>query len=450
MAIRRDWTMNETTRPARHWLLAEKREPLPPSGKDHMKLRKRVHLLFFLVFLALPFTNLMRVDIPRQRVFLGGAEILISEFSIIFFATMFAMFVVAAMAIVYGRIYCSYACPQMIFSEWSVSVERWAAALAQKAKVSASLRRILGKGIFLAILAAASVVLAFVFTAYFVEPRDLLGRLLHFDLVTVAGITGATVTLLTFLDFVLLRQKFCTTICPYGYIQGFLQDRQSLLVEYRDPTNACIECKKCVRVCEMGIDIRKGPFQIECVHCGDCIDACDDVLRRVGHEGLISYSWGGGKGRDASEPWYRRWGIRDAKRIGILAVMVAYLCALGVAIYGRKPVLMRLSPDRTTLFTKLPDGRIANRVRMNLASRLSRPVQVKVWVERLPGVQVGLEPNPFTLEPGQSLERTFDIIAPATWPGAQELNPIRVVIQSSDRNGSDGADMMFIMPAARN
>ncbi|BDU75504.1 4Fe-4S dicluster domain-containing protein [Mesoterricola sediminis] len=444
--------MSEATRPARHWLLAEKRAPLPPAGKDHLKLRKRVHLLCFLVFLALPFTNLMRVDIPRQRVFLGGAEILISEFSILFFATMFAMFVVAAMAIVYGRIYCSYACPQMIFSEWSVSVERWAANAAGRLlpRGGAGARKALGRGIFLAALAAASVVLAFIFTAYFVEPRDLLHRLLRFDLVTVGGLTGAVVTLLTFLDFTLLRQKFCTTICPYGYIQGFLQDRQSLLVEYRDPSAACIECNKCVRVCEMGIDIRKGPFQIECVHCGDCIDACEDVLRRVGHPGLISYSWGGGKAQDRGEPWYRRWGIRDAKRVAILAVMVAYLCALGVAIHGRKPVLMRLNSDRTTLFTRLPDGRIANRVRMNLASRLSRPVEVKVWVERLPGVQVGLDPNPLTLGPGQTLERTFDIIAPATWPGAQELNPIRVMIQSSDRNASDGADMMFIMPAGRN
>jgi polyferredoxin len=400
------------------------------------------------VFLGLPFSNLMRFDIPHQRFFFAGAEVLISEFSILFFAMMFLMFVVAATAIVYGRIYCSYACPQMIFSEWSTSVEAWAGRLAQRAVSGAGARKVLGKGLFLAVLGAASVVLAFIFMAYFIEPRDLLHRLTHGDLVTVGGIMGATVTLLTFLDFTLLKQKFCTTICPYGYLQGMLQDRQSLLVAYKDPTHACIDCKKCVRVCEMEIDIRNGPFQIECVHCGDCIDACDEVLGKLGHPGLIHYSWGEGDA-PATEPWYRRWGFRDAKRGVILAVMVCYLTALGVALYGRKPVLMRLMPDRTTLFKVLADGRIANHVRMNLSNRSPKPVQIRIWVEGLAGVQVGLEHNPLTLAAGQTIEQTFDITAPLG-PEAKEMTPVRVVIQSSDQGVSDGADMMFFMPAKGN
>ncbi len=434
--------------PAKHWLIAEKRQPLPPPGKGHKPLRKGVHLAGFLVFLLLPFTNLMRIDIPHQRCFFAGFEILISEFSILFFAMMFLMFVVAAMAIVYGRIYCSYMCPQMIFSEWSTSVEAWAARLAQKAVSGAGARKVLGKGLFLAVLAVASVILAFIFTSYFIEPRDLLGRLLHADLVTVGGITGATVTILTFLDLTLVKQKFCTTICPYGYIQGFLQDKQSLLVMYQDETNACIDCKKCVRVCEMGIDIRNGPFQIECVHCGDCIDACDEVLGKLGHPGLIHYSWGGAKAAAAPEPWYRRWGFRDAKRLVILLVMICYLSALVLTLALRKPVLMTLTPDRTVLFQVMPDGRVANKVLMSLANRSPRAVDIKVWVEGLPGATLSLEKNPLTLGPGESVERTFDILA-APWDGAQEMNPIRVVIQSSDRNASDVAEFNFFMPPKR-
>jgi cytochrome c oxidase accessory protein FixG len=436
--------MSASAPPARHWLLAEKRPPLPPAGRGHRPLRKGIHLACFFVFLLLPFTDLLRVDIPRQRCFIAGTEILISEFSILFFALMFLMFVVAAMAIVYGRIYCSYACPQMIFSEWSTSVEGWAARQAQRLAKAPSTRKILGKGIFLAILAVASVFLAFVFTAYFVEPRDLLHRLFHLDLVTVGGITGATVTLVTFLDFTLVRQKFCTTICPYGYIQGFLQDRQSLLVIYRDETNACIDCKKCVRVCEMGIDIRKGPYQIECVHCGDCVDACEDVLRKVGHPGLIHYSWGEGR-PGGKEPFLKRAGFRDAKRYVILGVMVCYASALGFALKTRKAVLMRITPDRTTLFQVLPDGRVANRVRLNLANRSHKSVDVKVWVEGLPGARIGLASNPLPLAAGQTAEETFDLSVPKGTP-AQELTPIRVVVQSSDQGAPEAADMMFIMP----
>ncbi len=429
--------MNQSVK---HWLLAERRAPLPAREKPHRPLRKRIHLVCFLVFLLLPCTNLMRFDLPRQRIYLFGAELAISEFSILFFTLMFLMFVLVAGAIVYGRIYCSYACPQMIFSEWSLSLERWAKARLPRRPAAA-------RGLFFAVLGAASVALAFVFTSYFVSPMDLLSRLGHADLVTVGGITGASVTVLTFLDLAFLRLKFCTTICPYGYLQGIVQDRKTLLVAYQDPQSACIDCGRCVRVCEMGIDIRRGPYQIECVHCGDCVDACEDVLRKVGHEGVVQYAWGeaGARGR---EPFLRRIGLRDAKRAVILAVMAGYLTALALAVALHKTVMVRITPDRTTMFQLLPDGRVANRVRLDLANRSSRPVDVRVWVAGLPGAQVGLD-SPLRLAPGESLERTFDLTAKA-WPGAQELNPIQVLAQSSDQSNPEVSEMMFIMPAKGN
>jgi polyferredoxin len=63
-------------------------------------------------------------------------------------------------------------------------------------------------------------------------------------------------------------------------------------VDYRDPAQECINYKKCVRVCPMGIDIRNSPYQIECIHCGECVDACNDILARLGKDGLIHYAWG--------------------------------------------------------------------------------------------------------------------------------------------------------------
>ncbi len=135
------------------------------------------------------------------------------------------------------------------------------------------------------------------------------------------GISGAAVTLVTFLDFTLVRHRFCTTVCPYGYLQGLLGDGNTLLVHYRDETHECIECKKCVRVCPMGIDIRESPFQIECIHCAECIDACDQIMARLKKPSLIHYAWGE-KGELLSDatprPWYRRVGLRDAKRVVVL------------------------------------------------------------------------------------------------------------------------------------
>ena len=180
----------------------------------------------------------------------------------------------------------------MIFSEASVALEDGLAADAKFALEARPPASALARALFYAVLAVASVVLAFIFIAYFVEPRDLLRRLVSLDIHTAAGISGAAVTLVTFLDFTLVRQRFCTTVCPYGYLQGMLGDGNTLLVHYRDETHACIECKKCVRVCPMGIDIRKSPFQIECIHCAECIDACDEILAASKKPGLIHYAWG--------------------------------------------------------------------------------------------------------------------------------------------------------------
>ena len=431
----------------------ERLPPLPPAETNYRRIRKRFHLGFFLAFVAAPFLNLMRFDIPRQRFYFAGFELWISEFAIIFFALMLLMFIIAASAIIHGRIYCSYACPQMIFSEWSQSVERWAKTQAQQRLKTASpgARKLAANAAFYGLLSVASVFLAFVFTSYFLEPRDLLGRLLHLDLITVGGITGATVTILTFLDLTLVRQKFCTSVCPYGYIQGMLQDQHTLLVSYQDGQDEardCIDCKKCVRVCEMGIDIRDSPFQIECVHCGDCIDACEDILRKVGKPGLIHYTWGERPKTAAREAWYMRWGFRDAKRVAILVILAFYLGGLGLALSLRRPVLVEINPDRSVMFKVLPDGRIANLIRLKLANRTGRIAQVRLTVEGLAGAELALPGNPVVLKPGETFERTVELRAPFGQDG-QDVHHIRILAKADGARSADAEEMTFIMPLKR-
>jgi polyferredoxin len=353
------------------------------------RLRKRIHLICFLIFLVLPFFNVIRFDIPRQRFYFFGYELWINEFGIIFFAMMFLMFLIVVASVMLGRVYCGYLCPQMIFSEAAIALEH-------------RLRR--HKPLFYAVLAAASVFLAFVFIAYFVEPRDLARRLLAIDLRTAAGISGAVVTLLTFLDFSVLRLRFCTTACPYGYLQGMLSDNNTLLVQYRDQGHTCIECKKCVRDCPMGIDIRHSPFQIECVHCGECIDSCNAILGRLKRPlpGLIHYSWG-----VEDKPRFPF----DAKRVVLLLVLVFYATGLFAALSTRHAVLVRISPDRSTLYRAGADGRIYNKFRYTLANRSHKPAAVVFSLEHLPGASLAMDP--VSLKPGQSVEGDFEISSPA-------------------------------------
>ena len=95
----------------------------PAKSLSFHRLRKIVHVVCVIAFFSLPFANLVRFDIPRQRFYFFGYELWISEFSIVFFSLMFLMFLIAAMAMLYGRVYCGYLCPQMIFSEASIALE---------------------------------------------------------------------------------------------------------------------------------------------------------------------------------------------------------------------------------------------------------------------------------------------------------------------------------------
>ncbi len=400
-----------------------------------------------IAFFSLPFANLVRFDIPRQRFYFFGYELWISEFSIIFFSLMFLMFVIAAMAMLYGRVYCGYLCPQMIFSEASIALESKITRTVNKyVRWSAAGRKVLAKAAFYSFAGACSVVLAFGFISYFVEPHDLFHRLLSLDIKTTAGFAGAVTTLLTLLDFLFLRQRFCTTVCPYGYLQGMLGDGNTLIVHYRDENRDCIECKKCVRVCHMGIDIRTSPYQIECIHCGECIDACADVLARLGKQTLIHYAWGE-KGEllgSGDKRWVSKLGLRDGKRIAVLLLILAYGSGLFAALSMRRAVLVRIAPDRTTMYRLGADGTVYNRFRVQMANRGSTQATVVLSIEGLPGAAFSDFENAVVVDAGQSLQRTFEISAPRDSALTPGVNHFR--LGSRVGNDQDWFDETFITP----
>ncbi len=426
----------------------------PPKAHFWRRFRKSIHLGCLLIFVFLPFFDVMRFDIPRQRFYFAGQELWISEFAIIFFTLMFLLFVIVAASMIYGRIYCGYLCPQMIFSEASMGVEKYLRTRIKKRFIHCNqkTRDLVTRVLFYLAIGLASVFLAFVFISYFVEPRDLLQRLLSLDLVTAGGIAGASATLITFLDFAFLRTRFCTTVCPYGYLQGLLADKETLLVEYRDPEQNCIECKKCVRVCPTGIDIRDGAHQFECIHCAECVDACVDVLGRLGEEGLIHYAWGEATAsvERKKESWYYRMGFRDKKSWLLLLVILFYLSGLSVALSMRHPVLVRLSPERDTLYRLGDEGEVYNRFRATISNRSSEKAFVVLSIRDLRGARLVLPSEaPISVEPGKTVEQAFEVEAHPGGP-SPGVNHFRFVSQTMPDGTTDSFDMTFIMPPKEN
>ena len=432
--------------------------PVKPSRKpiqrpDDKKFslhryRKVIHLICFLIFVALPFFNIMRFDIPRQRFYFAGYELWINEFGILFFTLLFLLYVITAASMLYGRVYCGFMCPQMIFSEASLAVEDKIKRFVNKRWIKRPVkqRQVISRVILYAIILVASVFLAFVFISYFVEPRDLFQRLSSLDIRTAGGIAGAVTTLIVFLDFAFVRQRFCKTICPYGYLQGMLGDNNTLIVHYRDEGKECIECKKCVRVCHMGIDIRKSPYQIECIHCGECIEACDDILGRFGKEGLIHYTWGekGEVVADKRVPLLRRLGLRDAKRLVVFLLLVFYASGLTVVLSMRDNVMVRISPVRTTLFRQGTDGTIYNTFRMTIANRQDQEAELKLSLTGLPVGKLELS-QPIKLNPGEATEKVFDISVPPNSlpPGVNHFQIESMVAPGEEKTSFK---MTFITP----
>ncbi len=427
-------------------------QSLPPilkSGNRHT-LRKRIHLLCFLIFCALPFFNVMRFDIPRQRFYFAGVQLWINEFGIVFFSMMFLLFIVVGLSMVYGRVYCGYACPQMIFSEAANAAEEKLRKWVTKKFISWPVKRrnLLHGVLVYSVIGLASVGLAFVFISYFVEPRDLLGRLAHFDLITAGGVAGAVTTLFTFLDFAFVRQRFCTTLCPYGYLQGMLADKNTLLVQYRDPDHLCIECKKCVRVCHMGIDIRKSPYQMECIHCGECIEACEEIMPRRGLPPVVEYAWGteGAKlGAQPERSFLYRLGIRDAKRRAVMGVLFFYASGLAVALSMRHPVMVRISPERATLYATTASGGVANRFRLNLANRSGEKAFVTLRADGLAAGTLRLAANPVPVDAGGSKVAYFtvEVAADANLPAVSHF---QFVAETQPSGVHDEIPMTFLMP----
>jgi cytochrome c oxidase accessory protein FixG len=229
-------------------------------------------------------------------------------------------------------------------------------------------------------------------------------------------------------------------MCPYARFQSAMFDRDTLIVTYDetrgeprgarrrnvDPKSKglgdCVDCTMCVQVCPTGIDIRKG-LQYECIACAACIDACDEVMEKVGYpKGLIRYDTQHGlegKPKRIVRP-------RTLVYATLLTVLVA---GFGVTLANRSVVDVDVIRDRNALFRERPDGRIENVYNVKILNKDREAHDFRITANGLPGVEV-------------------DYGAPTVrvGPGAVQGVPVRIRVPRAELKG--GADLVIAIEAA--
>lgn len=344
------------------------------------------------------------LDLAHRRFYFFGIEIWPQEFYYVAGLLIMAglgLFLVTSVA---GRAWCGYACPQTVWTDLFIQVERWiegdrnARTKLDAAPWTASkLRKRLSVWClwFLIALATGG---AWVF--YFADAPTLLVDLVTFQAAPVAYFTILTLAATTFWLAGFMREQVCTYMCPWPRIQGAMLDENSLIVSYNgwrgEPRSRhvkkavaqgldvgdCVDCSACVAACPMGIDIRDGQ-QLECITCALCIDACDSVMEKVGKPlGLISYSTlldfeahsdtARTKGREAAKAEQKSVSLSTVARPRTLLYFGLW-AAIGLGmvfvLLTRGHLDLTVIHDRAPLFVRLSDGSVRNGYSLKLASK---------------------------------------------------------------------------------
>ena len=352
----------------------------PESVKGRFQVIRRVTFvaLHFVLFLApwLTFAGhpLLRVDVPTRRTYLFGQIFTASDTLILVLVLLFAAFSLFFFTSLFGRLWCGYACPQTVFLEtWIRPIELWIEGGRGKRRwrdkkgltLDLAWRKAVKWGLFLLV----AFTLAMATMSVFAGARELwTGRAGTVEYALVAIITSVW-----FWDFTWFREQFCNYLCPYARFQSALTDDETLQIQYNvdrgEPRGGgstaardgrCIDCKKCVVVCPQGIDIRDG-FQLECIGCARCIDACDNVMSELGHETLVDYgSLAGAQGK--------KWHRFRLRTVAYGSMLAALAVTFVVLVTGRVPFEASVNRAPGTLFTLDADGYLRNTYLLNITS----------------------------------------------------------------------------------
>ncbi len=352
-------------------------------------------------------------DLPSRKFYILGLTFWPQDFIFLTLMLIIAglsLFFVTAVA---GRLWCGFACPQTVWTEVFVWIERFVEGdRSKRMKLDAGpwdANKILRKSFKQFLWITFALWTGFTFVGFFTPIRELGQSLIHFQLGGWEAFWFLFYSFATYGNAGILREQVCKYMCPYARFQGAMFDKDTLVIAYDEKRGEprggrrksenpaekglgdCIDCTLCVQVCPTGIDIREG-LQIECIACAACIDVCDQVMEKMDYKkGLISYTTENRLQNKESRVF--------RPRILVYATLLLALIA-GVVYSVNNRVLLRadLLRDRNALYRELPGELIENVYTLKLINMDFVTHRYKIEVVDQDDIQLFISPEP-VLEP---------------------------------------------------
>ena len=399
-------------------------------------------------------------DLAARKFYIFGIVFWPQDFiylTILLLISAYSLFLFTAVA---GRLWCGYACPQTVYTEIFLWIERVIegdrVAQMRLDNGGLSMRKVALKSAKHAAWIALSLWTGFTFVGYFTAIGDLGHEVITWTLGPWEMFWLIFYGFATYGNAGWMREQVCKYMCPYARFQGVMFDRDTLVVAYDEPRGEprgsrskkadpkalgigdCVDCEICVQVCPTGIDIRQGQ-QYECIGCTACIDGCNQVMDKMGYApGLIRYASLNGVSQQLG--WKEM--IRRVFRPRILvytAVLWTIIIAAGVSLYLRVPVKVDVIRDRNALSRELAGGLIENVYRLQIMNTQERPRKLVITASGIEDLKVGGVTLPIEIGPTSTQMFTLNLRASAAnaQKGSNRIEFHIMPMDASDNNSPD-------------
>ncbi len=410
----------------RKWVFASK------VKGEFYKWRNIVSYLYLAIFFILPAIRVndmpwIMFNFPKSTFILFGKVFWPQDFFVFAIIMIAGIVFIALFTVIFGRLFCGWACPQTVFMEFFFRrIEWWIeGSPAEQRKLRDmpwNAKKIQKKLLKHSIYLLFSFAISHTFLAYIFGLKELGQMISEGPAEHGALIFGLVIfTLLFYAVFAYVRDLVCTVVCPYGRLQGVLFDKDTMQIAYdynrgeerarinkKETTRTagdCIDCHRCVQVCPTGIDIRDG-LQMECVGCTACIDACDEVMVKVGFQkGLIRYA-------SENEISGKRKFTFNNRMKGYTALLIGILAFITFLIATRKPVDVMISRVKGQLFQKVEGDSISNLFSAKVFNKTKFEQQFNLKLNDINGRIKFVTPNKLQIPEQKMQEVLFFVLIP--------------------------------------